>query len=82
MQVDNEHAKQLLKRCKQWGVLVGDYTDDVLDLNLIESGIFDSMSMEMMGMMLEEYYGLEVTPQQFVVELRSLNEISAYIENN
>lgn len=82
MQTENQHTKELFMKCKEFGVFSQKCKDDVFDLNLVESGIADSMSMTMLAALIEEDYDLEITLQQFVVELRTLNEISDYIQKN
>lgn len=74
-------AEALLEKCQECGIFAVDCPEDILDIDLIESGIIDSMSLTMLAEMLKKNYSIELTPQHFVVELRTLNDISLYIDN-
>ena len=78
----HENAMTLLGKCIECGVFSNDSTDEILDVDLVESGVIDSMSLTMLAAMLKKHYAIVITPQQFIAELRTLNDISTYIENN
>ena len=81
MMADNGMAMQLLKQCQNCGIFSSDYNEDILDLNLIECGLFDSMSLTMLAAMVTKYYGISIMPSQFVAELHSINNLAEYLEN-
>jgi len=81
--MNRNHSKQaiaLLERCRECGVFTHGGGDELLDANLVESGIIDSMSLAMIAAVVKKYYGVVVTTEQLVADLRSLNQIAAYIE--
>lgn len=78
---EGTNANRLLEKCLEYGVLSENYPDNILELDLIESGVVDSMSVAILEEMVYQEHGLAISSQQFVVELRSLNALSTYIEN-
>lgn len=81
-EVNKNTAMQLLTQCKECGIFTQGCNEDMLDMNLIESGVFDSMSLVMLASMINKYYGVVIQPSQFVAELRSLNDLAGYLEQN
>lgn len=78
----NQGAYKLLQMCNECGIFTGNQVANMLDLDLVESGMIDSMSLTMLAAMIRKNYGIEINLQLFVAELRSLKLISAYLEQN
>ena len=78
----NTNARKLLEMCNESGIFTSVCTNDILELDLLESGIIDSMSLTMLAAMINKNYGIEINLQLFVAELRNLKAISAYLERS
>ena len=72
----DRRAMALLDKCREHGIISADGDRELLDVDLIESGILDSMSLTMLAALLKDRYQFEVDPSQFVMELRSFNAIA------
>lgn len=46
------------------------------DLDLIDSGLMDSMGLATLQAWIQERYGLEIAPEVFLMELRTLSALS------
>lgn len=78
----DNNALNLLEQCINNGIFAEDCTVEMLDVDLLESGVMDSMSLMMLTELIEQEYKLEIDPSIFVAELRTVNQLSSYIESN
>lgn len=77
-------AMQLLEKCISNGIF-SEYSEEsdqlsLLDEDLLESGLMDSMSLTMLDEMIKQEYEVEIDYSIFIAELRSLRKIASYIE--
>ena len=78
----NNNDLKLLQMCNDCGIFTSECASNIIELDLLESGMIDSMSLTMMAAMINKNYGIEINLQLFVAELRNLKLISAYLEQN
>jgi acyl carrier protein len=69
----------LLECCIEQGLFVGEAAIDP-GVDLVESGLVDSMGLMMLASLIEETYDLVIPEALFVAELRTLAAIAAYLE--
>jgi acyl carrier protein len=69
----------LIECCIEQGVFVPEAAIDP-SVDLVESGLVDSMGLMMLASLIEETYDLVVPEALFVAELRTLTSIAAYLE--
>lgn len=75
-------SELLLRLCEQHGVVDPDIgtlgrRDDILN-----SGLIDSMGLTYMQAMIEEEFGVELTTEMLITELRDIDRIAAYVALN
>lgn len=72
-------ADSLVRLCHEQGVFPPDV--DFCDPNddLIEGGLIDSMSLVYMQAVIQEKFSVELEPELFIVELRNIHAIAAYL---
>ena len=86
MKQNNNHieAIQLLDKCIENGIFdvysEQESTEDLLDEDLLESGLMDSMSLTMLDEMIKQEYGITIDYPIFIAELRSLRKIATHIQ--
>jgi len=51
-----------------------------IDADLVEQSLVDSMGVILLQCMLDEEYGLEVSKEQFIADLRTIRKIGNYID--
>jgi fatty-acyl-CoA synthase len=71
--------EKLIDHCLEGGVFSRETAVDV-NLDLVESGLIDSMGLLMLQSLIAESYGVEIPEAVFVAELRSLQRIASYLE--
>jgi len=69
----------LLECCIEQGVFESETAIDP-SVDLVESGLVDSMGLMMLASLIEEAYDLVIPEALFVAELRTLARIAAYLE--
>ena len=77
----NEKALILFNKCIDNGIFAQDCSQDIINEDLLELGIMDSMSLSMMAEMIQQDYGVDIDYALFVAELRSLHKIADYLES-
>jgi acyl carrier protein len=75
-------SELLLRLCKQHGVVdpgIGTLgrRDDILN-----SGLIDSMGLIYMQAMIEQEFGVELSTEMLITELRDIDRIAAYVARN
>lgn len=74
--------QQLLKLCEEYDIFEDVYAPDLLDIDLVESGILDSRGLMTMQIVIEDKFKLEIPFEMFVAELRNIRRVAAYIAKN
>lgn len=65
--------------CVEHGLFEREAAASVLDKDLFESNIIDSMGILTMQSLIMETYGIEIPEPLFVAELRTINRVMAYV---
>lgn len=69
----------LLTLCHESGVLTADNPEKYFDENLIEGGLVDSLGVACLQEQIETRYSVEISLDQFVAELHTLEKIALYL---
>lgn len=72
--------RELTKLCKQEGILEPDNVPGFENEDLVDSGVIDSMGLLSLQSMIEEHYDVLIPQELFIMELRSLTSIAAYLD--
>ena len=72
----------LLELCHEIGLRVGDNIEEIYHFNLIESGVVDSLGVVCLQGQIEEHYQLEISSEQFVAELYTLEKLARFLAAN
>jgi len=75
-----EHIKsRLMALCEEYEVF-GDASPDLyVTADLIEHGLIDSMTTVYIQEILHEHFSLEIPPELFVLELRTMDALAKYV---
>jgi len=71
--------KNFVDLCVEHGLLDGGQVETMLNDDLIESGMLDSMGIVTVQTMIQETYGIDIPTPLFIAELRSINNVIAYL---
>ncbi len=72
---------QLMALCAEYEVF-GEATPEVYgSVDLVEHGLIDSMGTVYLQEMISEHYGLEIPPEMFALELRTMDALVVYISS-
>lgn len=72
-------CRELCRICVESEIIVGDVTDDVISMDLVQSAKIDSMMLVYMQAAIEDRWGVEIPPALFVTKLRTLEQIATHI---
>ena len=75
----NNMRKDFVELCIEHGLFDRDAAVSLLDKDLFDSNIIDSMGILSMQSLIMETYGIEIPEPVFIAELRTINSVIAYI---
>ncbi len=78
MNTADEVLQSLITLCKENEIIPADTTINEDD-DLFEYGVIDSMGLTILTLIIEENYGLQISPELLIAELRSPRAIADYI---
>ncbi len=76
--IDNIKSR-LMELCEEYEVF-GDASPDLyISADLIEHGLIDSMTTVYIQEILHEHFSLDIPPELFVLELRTMDALAKYV---
>ncbi len=72
-------ADFLMDQCHELGIFETQTDVSHKKDDLIDNGLIDSMGMMYMQAMIHETFGMELTPELFITELRNIQSIALYM---
>lgn len=72
---------KIIEICEELDILERNNFDKYIDVDLYEGGFVDSMSLTYLGAVIDNYFGIEIPVEMFIVELRTINSIIEYIKD-
>ena len=73
---------ELVALCREHAIFPTDALDSLVDADLLEQGVVDSLSLTLLVSAIEETYSVAIPIEILIGELRSLNSVADYIEAN
>jgi len=76
--IENTKSR-LMTLCKEYEVFGDALPNHYVSADLIEHGLIDSMTTVYLQEILHEHFSLEISPELFMLELRTMDALAKYV---